>query len=167
MTPIAPGDIIAAGTPGAPAAAGGVIGSSSPGAPDAAGTLVRQSPGRITVTGALTVDAVPVTFPALVRAPDYAGMPAWTDDGVAVEIKESGQILYWEAPKWKLFWDVGAVSGHWLSPENLMTPVGATSWTTHDGASGQPTVAATALSAAAELIGSGAPAAPDAPGSIV
>ncbi len=161
MPPTAPEELIDAGTPATPTAAAELIEAGTPATPGAAATLVeivRDAGSVLTITGTLNDGTAPVSFPPLPAIQEIAGRAAWGTGDYLMRwfdnLPPSGG------------WGLNSADGAWTASGGA-SPELATGWAPVSPSTGTPVLTRSGGTAAAELIESGTPASPDAPGELI
>jgi hypothetical protein len=103
-----------------------------------------------------------VTFPTLLPAPDYAGRPAWSNNGSAIDgflLAGVRHMVYWKAPTFEdpsAFWLIirtdGMAAAAWTSASDVASPELATGWTAVSPSTGVPVISITSAAAPAPPI---------------
>jgi hypothetical protein len=167
MPPTAPGDLIDSGTPATPEEPGDLVAAGGVPTPDEPLGLIVSRGDGLSITGTLTDGTNPLIMPDLLPVPDFSGRRAWSESGLPVTDEESGSSVYWSGGIWQISYTDGENLTEWWSIGDAPSPAEVEEWDPRGSATGQPVVTLEGATAAAELIDSGTPATPDAPGELV
>ena len=173
MPPTAPEELIDAGTPATPTAAAELIEAGTPATPTGAHSLVVgavASDYDMIVGGVTTPD---MSGPLLEWAEAQEGKAAYSTGAFESPGDNPYVLIIWTESaggKWTIKKATGGVlngTDIFTSAEDVATPDLVTTWTAGGAATGTPVVSASTVTAAEDLIDSGTPASPTAPGELI